>query len=314
LTRSRDQNRSPIAFLPLLAALSFALLNFALVGCGGRSPTTTTPQPTAGSTSSVTQAPMTPARAKAIGANELGRIMVLMYHVIASPEARYTRSPEHFREDIELLKANGYYPVNVRDLVAGIMNVPAGKSPVVITFDDSSSSQYRILADGSIDPNCALGILEDEVKKGGWARKATFHPLLDVDFPDHIVFGQADKKQEKLKNLVAWGYEVGSHTVSHLDLRAAEKAGNVAEIKKQLYESEATLDSLVGNGYQVQTLAVPFGDYPKDDSYLGGGEYQGHAYTYKAALEASGGSAPLRISAPTDHPYRTELITDIGPN
>ncbi|MCL4368523.1 MAG: polysaccharide deacetylase family protein, partial [Actinobacteria bacterium] len=276
MSSKRRHTRGQVAFL-----LLGALLGFALIGCSGGNPTTATFQTPARSTSTtVTQGPMTPARAKAIGANELGRIMVLMYHVIASPEVRYTRSPEHFREDIELLKANGYYPVNVRDLVDGTMEVPAGKSPVVITFDDSSSSQYRILADGSIDPHCALGILEDEVKKGGWARKATFHPLLEVNFADHIVFGQADKKREKLQNLVAWGYEVGSHTVTHLDLRTAERAGNVAEIKKQLYESETTLDTLIGNGYHVQTLAVPFGDYPKDDSFLGSGEYQGKAMTW----------------------------------
>ncbi|MCL4368524.1 MAG: hypothetical protein M1337_05095, partial [Actinobacteria bacterium] len=32
------------------------------------------------------------------------------------------------------------------------------------------------------------------------------------------------------------------------------------------------------------------------DSFLGSGEYQGKAYTYKAALEASGGSAPSPFS------------------
>jgi len=257
---------------------------------------------------STTQAPpaITAERAKAIGSNELGQIMVLMYHRIATPETDYTRSPQHFREDLQLLKANGYYPVNVRELIEGTMEVPAGKSPVVLTFDDSSPGQYRLLADGRIDPDSAVGIIQAEVAKGGWAQKATFNALLDVRPADHVVFGQPEKKREKLQNLVAWGYEVGSHTVSHLDLKKASRQESV----KQLAQSQTMLEEMIGGGYDVTTLAVPFGEYPSEDSILAGGEYESRPYAYKATLAVGGGSSasPFTDEFRRLHVSRIEVV------
>ena len=94
---------------------------------------------------------MTAERARAIGANEMGQVLVVMYHLIDSEESEWTHTPEDLRKDIALLKSEGYYPINVRDLASGNIDIPAGKSPVVITFDDSSPGQYRILDDGTVD-------------------------------------------------------------------------------------------------------------------------------------------------------------------
>jgi hypothetical protein len=88
---------------------------------------------------------MTKDLAQTIGSNEMGQVLVVMYHLIATPESEWTRTPENFRKDIALLKSEGFYPVNVRDLASGNIDIPAGKSPVVITFDDSSPGQYRMV-------------------------------------------------------------------------------------------------------------------------------------------------------------------------
>ncbi|MEM7348491.1 MAG: hypothetical protein AAF485_30055, partial [Chloroflexota bacterium] len=69
-------------------------------------------------------------------ANELGQIMVLEYHRFGYPEQRYQRTPQNFRTDLERLYQSGYYPVNFGDIVRGLPNVPPGKKPVVLTFDD----------------------------------------------------------------------------------------------------------------------------------------------------------------------------------
>ncbi|NLE09950.1 MAG: hypothetical protein GX630_00455, partial [Actinobacteria bacterium] len=156
--------------------------------------------------------PMTAERARAIGANELGQVLVLMYHHFDTGESDWTRTPENFRNDIALLKAEGYYPVNIHDLVTGNINIPAGKSPVALTFDDSSPGQYRILDDGTLDPDCAVGIMEAAVDEGDWASRATFFVLLDVTPKERVLWGQPDLKQGKLIDLIDWGYEVGSHT------------------------------------------------------------------------------------------------------
>jgi len=215
-----------------------------------------------------------------IGANEMGQVLVVMYHLIDVEEAEWTRTPENFRNDLALLQSEGYYPINVRDLASGNIDIPAGKSPVVITFDDSSPGQYRILEDGTLDPDCAVGIMQAAVDAGGWASRASFFCLIDVVPKEREIFGQEDRKQEKLRNLVEWGYEIGSHTVTHLNLKKA----SAAEATKQLAQSQAILEELIGRGYEVTSLSVPFGEYPQSDGLLKSGEYEETAYEYTAAV------------------------------
>ena len=239
--------------------------------------------------------PMTAERAQAIGANEMGQVLVLMYHHFDTEESEWTRTPENFRNDIALLKDEGYFPINVRDLASGNIDIPAGKSPVLITFDDSSPGQYRILDDGTLDPDCAVGIMQAAVEEGGWASRATFFCLLEVSPKERVLWGQPDLKQGKLVDLVDWGYEVGSHTVTHLNLSDA----SVAEATKQLAISQDTLEELIGGGYQVTSIAIPYGEYPADVSILTSGKYEDITYGYTAAV-----SIAARVSA---SPFSTEF-------
>ncbi|MCZ7661941.1 MAG: polysaccharide deacetylase family protein [Thermoleophilia bacterium] len=236
--------------------------------------------------------PMTPERAAAIGANEMGLIPVIEYHLIGPSESRWTRTPENLRKDIALLKAEGFYPINLSDLVAGDIDVPAGKTPVVLTFDDSSPGQFRYLDDGTLDPDSAVGIMQRAAAEGDWASRATFFILLDVQPDDRVVFGQPESRKEKLQQLVSWGYEVGSHTVTHLNLKKATRE----EATKQLAVSKATLEDYVGGGYQVNTISIPFGEYPEDDALLASGQHEGQTYAYRGAVEVAGGPAPSPFS------------------
>ena len=52
--------------------------------------------------------------------------------------------------DIARLKAAGFYPTTVREMAEGTMDIPAGKSPVILTFDDSSPTHYKIREDGTL--------------------------------------------------------------------------------------------------------------------------------------------------------------------
>lgn len=260
------------------------------------------------------QEPMTPDRAKAMGANEMGMIPVLMYHKITKPqnmeeaEPDYCRSALHFQQDVELLKSEGYYPITVKEMVTGSIDIPAGKSPVVLTFDDSSPGQYRILDDGSIDPQSAVGILHAATEDGTWPLRASFFILLEVNPPDNIIFGQPDFEQEKLKQLVEWGCEVGSHTYTHLDMQKS----SADMITKELAQSQKKLQDLIGGGYKVFTLAIPYGNFPDNVDLLPSGEYQGFAYTYKAALAVAGGPSVSPFSTKFDsmHISRIEVQGD----
>src|SRR5690606_18203232 len=102
--------------------------------------------------------------------NELGRIPVLEYHLIGERDGRWARNWERFARDLELLHARGYRPITVRQLVRGEIDLPAGLSPVVITFDDASPGQFRYIErDGQfvVDPRSAVGV---------WDAFAAKHP------------------------------------------------------------------------------------------------------------------------------------------
>ena len=240
--------------------------------------------------------------------NPQGKVLVLEYHLIGEPEERWQRTPANFRADLERLWAGGYYPINLRDLAAGDLSmVPAGKRPVVLTFDDSSIEQFRLLPDGSVDPACAVGILLDfhAAHPADWPLRATFFVLQEVDAPERILFGQPELAQQKLQMLVEWGMEVGSHTLSHANLAESE----AEEIKRQLALSQAGLEELLP-GYEVVSLSVPFGVYPEDERLLVGGLYEDKLYTYQAAVEAGGGLAPSP-HAPEFDPYHIPRVQAI---
>ncbi len=51
--------------------------------------------------------------------NEMGRVMVLMYHNIGSEEATWTRTPENFKKDLNTLYEKGYRPISLKRLCVG---------------------------------------------------------------------------------------------------------------------------------------------------------------------------------------------------
>jgi peptidoglycan/xylan/chitin deacetylase (PgdA/CDA1 family) len=304
---SSKQTRRRILILLLLPAAIAVTLALSL-GCSsgdprgvtqteptsaGQTSSSGTPPTSAPSDSSSTGGqPITPNRARALKANEMGLVPVLMYHAIKASIV----PPQRLREDIAALKKAGFYPTTIREMAEGRMDIPAGKSPVVLTFDDSSPTHYRILDDGSLDPDCVVAILQTAVAAGDWAPKACFFPLLYVDPPANIVFGQPKYAQEKLRNLVKWGYEVGSHTVTHQNLSATTPE----RIRKELAQSESQLEKMIGGGYKIYTLNPPYGEYPDDESLLTAGEFQGVTYHYSAVLRASGTSGPSPFSSKFD--------------
>ncbi len=272
-------------------------------------PPTATPTPTRTPTPTLTPSP-TPdptALLQGVRANELGWILVLEYHLIEDPEGRWSRTPENVRGDVERLISEGYYPINFIDLALGHIDVPAGKTPVVFTFDDSSSGQCRYLADGTVDPNSACGILLDAARRypDDWRPRGTFFVLLDVDVPDRVLFGQPEWTEKKLQDMVAWGLEIGSHTVTHFRL----DQGTVDEVHWQLATSESRIEALIP-GYEVRSISIPLGMYPADETLVHAGEWEDLRYDFQAAAEVAGGASPSPWSVNFDpyHIRRTQAI------
>jgi peptidoglycan/xylan/chitin deacetylase (PgdA/CDA1 family) len=222
--------------------------------------------------------------------------LVLAYHRIDWPEDRWTRTPENFRADLEYLVIHGYYPVNLIDLATGNLGyVPRGRRPVVLTFDDSTRGHFRYLEDGSVDPDCAVGILLATHEEYGddWPLRATFFVLLNnADEPGSPLFRQPESAVQKLQALVDWGFEVGSHTIHHAMLSDLSDE----EVAWELAVSKDRVESLIP-GYEVRSLALPYGVYPKNVALVKEG-YSASAdmsYRYDAVvrLGSAVSSSPL---------------------
>lgn len=210
--------------------------------------------------------------------SEGGRIMVLMYHNIGEEEEDWVRTPDKFREDLQILYDQGYRPVRLTDYVNGHIDVPAGMTPFVITFDDVRENNFRYLDDGSIDPDCAVGILLDFAQSHeGFAPHATFFANADVPFR---VEGE---EQQKVEFLLANGMDIGNHTVGHEDFTYID----AQDLQQTIGAQAQYLETLTPDDYKVNTLALPFGSRPQDDSltpYLKEGSYNGFHYENIAIL------------------------------
>ncbi len=245
------------------------------------------------------------AAAVALQPNELGEIMFLEYHLIGTPEADWRRTPDNFRKDLTMLYENGYYPVPLMDVLKGTIKVPKGKTPFVLTFDDSSQGQFRYLQeDGKlvIDPNCGVGIMEAFKKQHpDFPLTATFYVLPAIP-PKLRLFGQEEYIQQKLEWLVKNGYEIGSHTYWHQNLAKTDDLG----VQKQMVLTNQAVQSYVP-GYEVKNLALPFGVHAKNRVLEHAGEYQGIKYRYHSVVLVGSGPNVSPFSTKFD-PYRIERI------
>jgi Polysaccharide deacetylase len=230
------------------------------------------------------------AAAEPPAANELGRVMILEYHKIDYPEERWTRTPENFRRDLETLYARGYRLQSLNGLIEGRITVPAGTTPIVLTFDDSSAGQFRYVEhNGSreIDPKSGIGVLEAFIReKPDFGRAATFFVLPGAKPPNDL-FNQREHQGRKLRWLVEQGYELGNHTLWHANLGKYDEP----TVRAQLAEAQVWVQRHVPD-YRFRSLALPHGVYPREVSWALNGTAKGTTYRHEAILMVAGGAAP----------------------
>lgn len=244
--------------------LSLALL---LAGCA----TPAAEAPVAPETAPSAEAPSGAEAPLPAHVNEAGRIPVLMYHRIAASDSVYDRSAEAFASDLERLHAEGYRPISLEDFIAGRIDVPAGLSPMVLTFDDGDPSQYRAV-EGGPEPtaDCALGIMEAFREK-----HPDFNPQATFFVNGGGRFGQSSRQAEKLAYLVSRGYTIGNHSFGHEKLSALTPE----EIMVTLGRNASALEDLTGD--PVTLLALPYGIRPKEPEAMAAvvsGAWEGKPY------------------------------------
>jgi peptidoglycan/xylan/chitin deacetylase (PgdA/CDA1 family) len=224
-----------------------------------------------------------------VGADELGAIPVLMYHrLLDEPTSEYDLTPAQFREELEWLFANGYRPVLAADMAEGRLDVPAGTTPVVLTFDDSTMSQVRLTEDGEIDPDSAIGILLEVA-----AAHDDVRPVASLYAITSSLFGGGTRGDRIVAALVERGFELGNHSHDHTNLGRVDGA----EVQRQLALNVVTLAAL---GASVTTLSLPYGIQPSDRSLALAGEADGTAYRHGLVLLVGAGPAPSPFHADFD--------------
>jgi peptidoglycan/xylan/chitin deacetylase (PgdA/CDA1 family) len=221
--------------------------------------------------------------------NELGRVMILEYHKIDLPEERWTRTPDNFRRDLQRLWERGYRLLSLNDYLDGRVTLPKGTTPVILTFDDSSPGQFRYLeknGDWVVDPDCAVGILEQFDKDHpGFGRAATFFVLPGASPPNRL-FNQPELVGKKLAYLKSRGFEIGNHTLWHANLAKYDET----TVRKQLLEAQEWVQKHLP-GLRFRTLALPMGAYPKELGWAISGGVNGSTYRHDAILMVAGGAA-----------------------
>lgn len=209
--------------------------------------------------------------------NELGGIPIFMYHNIVSDptlEGHLYRTSEEFYNDLQWLYDNNFYLVGMNAVVRGYIDVPAGKHPVVLTFDDSSVMHlgFEIGPDGQplrdesgdyiISPGSAVGIIErfaaEHPDFGKTAHFSTI-PQFRFSWPE---FEQDEWYEVKVQWLLENGYEIGNHTSDHNDLTQMSNedfARNIAEPYIWISDIVDPDDP----GFAMGVLTLPFGAYPE---------------------------------------------------
>lgn len=229
----------------------------------------------------------------ALQVNELGNVPIMMYHGIHNIEDNkytggnvdkdgYQRTAKAFREDLEFYYQNGYRMIRLNDYVNGIIDVEAGKSPIILTFDDGLENNLKVTGLDSngniiIDPNSAVGVLEEFKKKyPDFNITATF-------FINGGIFNQNEYNEKILHWLVDNGYDVGNHSYNHADFTTIDYTKSIKEIGS-VYN---ILEKYIPNQY-VNIVALPFGSpYEKKHSNMSAimsGTYEGKEYRTIAAL------------------------------
>ncbi|RSN58096.1 polysaccharide deacetylase family protein [Actinomadura sp. WAC 06369] len=222
-----------------------------------------TPAPSAGgasaapSVSATAPIPAAAPAAAAAKANELGQVPVLMYHrILDKAEQSLDRSTKELYDELTRLAKGGYTPVTATEFASGRIDVPAGRHPVVLTFDDSTPGHFALDANGAPKPNTAVGIIQRVAQENpGFRATATFYLNKDM-------FGlQGADASTGLQWLRQHGYDLGNHTLTHPNLGGLS-AGAVREEVGGLEDEVVKL-----TGAHTGTLAYPFGVAPEKEEW-----------------------------------------------
>lgn len=248
----------------VLISLGVSLLLAACGAAAGAAPVptaTTTAPPTAPSTGTATLAPTstitptasltpTPTPTWVAQGPDAVLVPILLYHRIGASSTNnpYYLLPEKFEEQMRLLHDWEYTVIPVELLVKAIKEgADLPPRPVIITFDDGDISVYTT----------AFPIMQKYGLTGV------------VYIVGNYMGTEGYMSPAQIKELVAAGWEVGSHSRSHRDLTRLEPAiqrVEIVEARKVL--QDATGSAVLSFAYPYGKMNSGVGDYVHFAGYI----------------------------------------------
>lgn len=207
------------------------------------SPTTTTPSSSSpsssstgtGTTSTVPHAP--PGRP----------VPILMYHVVEAPPAgaalpELYLPPASFAAQLGWLGHHGYHPVTLGQVWDyWTQNAPLPVKPIVLSFDDGYRSQFTVAA--------------RDLHARGWPG------VLNL-IVGHLHEGTYGLGPHQVQQMIAWGWEIDSHTLTHPDLTTVHGADLTAEVSgsrtqlQQLFNVPVNFFCYPAGAYNAEVIAA----------------------------------------------------------
>jgi peptidoglycan/xylan/chitin deacetylase (PgdA/CDA1 family) len=165
-------------------------------------------------------------------------VPILMYHVISKapagvPNAQLWVDRHVFADEMRALRAAKFQAVTLQQVYdAWKHGGPLPKHPVVVSFDDGYLSHYTHA--------------KPVLRALGWPG------VLNLQLN---VLGQGGLTTKQIKSMIAAGWEVDSHTLTHPDLTTLDDAS----LKRELVDSRRELRNRFG--VPADFLAYPAGRY-----------------------------------------------------
>ena len=165
-------------------------------------------------------------------------VPILMYHVLGTPrpDARFPQlfvEPSNFKAQMTWLSRHGYHAVTLRQVLRYWRSgIALPRKPIVLSFDDGYLSDYTI----------ALPVL----RRYHWP--GVLNLVVNNVRPGHIT-------EREVRRLIAAGWEIDAHTISHTDLTRLDPAG----LRREVAGSRIRLRRMFGQ--RVDFFCYPFGHY-----------------------------------------------------
>ena len=195
-----------------------------------------TPSPAPTKTPAPTNTPLntlTPTGESTIfGPGEVNIPVLLYHHVLLENinNSRYAVDLKQFKAELGYLSDQGYQTITVAQLVEAVnVGRPLPDKPIVITFDDGNQDVYE----------------------------NAFPAMQALDFTATVYLIAAETgfrgrlKKEMIQEMADAGWEYGSHSMTHADLRNTRN-----EIEEVCTSRTRLIEEL---GVEIQTFAYPFG-------------------------------------------------------